>query len=83
MNENFFKPKFRIMRQYSTVNKPKYYIVSVKYWWLPIWFVAYKHIVTNDTRDTCGPAVFDNEDDAKDYIRRRYNAITFDSYDQI
>ncbi len=73
MDKNFFKPKFRISKTYTKDSKEKGFIVSIRYWWLPFWFIA-KHI------GTALDAEFKDEAQAEDYINRRFNIITFEEY---
>ena len=56
------------------------YIVSVSYWWFPIWMTARIPLKTSDGRDTTAPAIFDKEEEAKEYIVGRYNIITVENY---
>ena len=80
MNKNFFKPKFRILKIYNPKGQSTGYIVSVSYWWFPIWITARIPLKTSDGRDTTAPAIFDKEEEAKEYIVGRYNIITVENY---
>lgn len=81
MNKNFFKPKFKIQRVYNKEHEATLYSVSVMYWWFPVWFVALRQIFDNGLINT-GAAVFNSEEDAIEYIKRRYNVITPEKYEE-
>ena len=82
MNKNFFKPKFKIQRVYSTDREATLYSVSVMYWWFPVWVMALRQVIMREGNVNSGVAVFNSEDDAVEYIKRRYNIITPERYEQ-
>lgn len=76
-----FKPKFRISKFYRQAS-PTHdgenpyndgFLVSIRYWWWPLWASAW-------IPGTFLIAKFKTEDEAIDYIKRRYNTITADTY---
>ena len=80
MNKSFFKPKFRIMQAF-TVNSLKTYerdgfVVEVKYWWFPVWVTATLTVIEGGKIIT-GFASFKTEEDAKDYISRRWTVYGY------
>jgi len=81
MNKNFFKPNFKIQRVYDKGNEATLYSVSVMYWWFPVWFIALKQNFESG-RICTSVAVFNSEEDAIEYIKRRYNIITSDKYEE-
>jgi hypothetical protein len=53
------------------------------YWWFPVWFLALRQIFDNELGlINTGAAVFNSEEDATEYIKRRYNVITPEKYEE-
>ena len=50
-------------------------------WWFPVWFIALRQIFESGRINT-GYAVFNSEEDATEYIKRRYNVITSEKYEE-
>ncbi len=82
MNRNYFKPRFKIQRTYTQDGKPNFFIVKVMYWWFPVWMPALKQIYENGGKTTTSEAVFNSEEDALDYIVRRYSVIRSSNYEE-
>lgn len=86
MGKSFFKPKFRIRRSFVGRGIDKIdesgYLVEVKYWWFPVWVTATVNIIDGGKLTTAF-AVFNNNEMAVDYIKRRYTVYTFDNLPQI
>jgi len=80
MNKNFFKPKFRIRRSFvgHEIDKTQEfgYLVEVKYWWFPIWVTANINVINSGKLETSF-ANFMTEEQAHDYISRRYVIYSF------
>ncbi len=76
MTGNFFKPRFRVERTYDKDSSPKGFIVLVRHWWFPVWVTAMAQFNAGEGRYTSAPAFFNTEEDACEYIVRRYRVIT-------
>lgn len=80
MLKNIFKPKFRIRKSFVGKGIDKIeeygYLVEVRYWWFPIWVTANINIIDGNKLST-GFASFTSEEQAVDYISRRYVVYSF------
>lgn len=73
--KDFFKPTFRIMPVYKDYELTGW-TVSVKYWWLPIWFTAQLHTIKPNERFgwiSFSDSFFPTQDEAIQYITLRKN----------
>lgn len=78
MNKNFFKPRFRISKVYQQDKSTACgYSVQVRYWWMPLWCVAWMSVDSPSGGIRFEDAFFPTEDEAVDYIRRRFSIIRY------
>lgn len=78
MNKNFFKPRFRISKVYQSDKKTVCgFSVHVRYWWMPLWSVAWMSVESANGGIRFDDACFDTEDEAVDYISRRFSIIRY------